>query len=371
MTLSEEQREILSRGTEEVVPDIEDAGKLLEPDSTAYVGYEPSGRLHLGHMLTAQKLKDLEEIGMETNVLLADRHAYLNGKPSGVSDKESRDFISDIADMYEVALDAFGLEADIIRGSEFQDGASYSMVRDDLLRNIPQKQNERAIADIAGTETRSAGQVIYPTMQVADMYHLGKEGKKVDVAVGGIDQRAIHMLARDYQPQGFDEEDKPAAVHTPIIGENIGDGEKMSSSGSSIQVYAEREDIEDGVNPMFLPTDVQSLKSRYGEETVQELQENGFTEEDLIYNSSPVLQLVNHYTFIRDEEFEVNRPDQYGGDVTYDSGGELIEDMTSGEMHPADVKNGLTDLLYEQFEEPREAVLDQGLHKRVEELYDQ
>jgi tyrosyl-tRNA synthetase len=47
----------------------------------AYVGYEPSGVLHLGHMLTANKLIDLQETGMEVVVLLADIHAYLNDHP--------------------------------------------------------------------------------------------------------------------------------------------------------------------------------------------------------------------------------------------------------------------------------------------------
>jgi len=55
-----------------------------DPDGKrAYVGYEPSGVLHIGHMLTANKLIDLQEAGFEVTVLLADDvHAYLNDKGS-------------------------------------------------------------------------------------------------------------------------------------------------------------------------------------------------------------------------------------------------------------------------------------------------
>lgn len=47
---------------------------------TAYAGYEPSGALHLGHLLTAYKLMDLQSVGVDVIVLLADLHAYLNEK---------------------------------------------------------------------------------------------------------------------------------------------------------------------------------------------------------------------------------------------------------------------------------------------------
>ena len=72
--------------TQNVVESITDAEirTLAESplDKRAYVGFEPSGVLHLGHMLTANKLIDLQEVGMKIVVLLADLHAYLNGKGS-------------------------------------------------------------------------------------------------------------------------------------------------------------------------------------------------------------------------------------------------------------------------------------------------
>lgn len=359
MSLDEDDRRLLERGSQEVVG-LEGVEDDLE-STTAYVGYEPSGRLHLGHMLTAQKIKDLEDSGVDTKVLLADEHAFLNGKPSGVPDEKARETVTQIADMYEVALDSFGLDADIVRGSDFQfDNKDYSMAVNDIQRRVPENRLDAAVADVASGESRSGGQLLYPAMQVADMYHLD-----IDIAVGGIDQRAIHMLARDFQPLGATEEDKPVAIHTPIIGVNVGEGEKMSSSGSSIPVYSTRNEVEDEVNSMYLSPNVDQVKNKF-----DLTDSDPRSDQELLYDASPVLQLIDHYALIRGEEFEIERPEEYGGDVSYDSRDELMEDVQSGELHPMDVKTGLSDLLYEKFEAPREAVLNAGLHEPVEELYE-
>jgi tyrosyl-tRNA synthetase len=73
----------LTRNTEEVITEDEVEALAQAPlAKRAYVGYEPSGVLHLGHMLTANKLIDLQSVGFEVVVLLADVHAYLNDKGS-------------------------------------------------------------------------------------------------------------------------------------------------------------------------------------------------------------------------------------------------------------------------------------------------
>jgi len=57
--------ELVTRNTEEIVTADELLGLLeqkLRP--RAYVGYETSGKVHLGHMLTANKLLDLQKAGL-------------------------------------------------------------------------------------------------------------------------------------------------------------------------------------------------------------------------------------------------------------------------------------------------------------------
>jgi tyrosyl-tRNA synthetase len=68
--------ELVTRNVEEVVT-MDELKNLLEsnPHPKVYVGYEPSGNIHLGHMITANKLIDLQQAGFEVTVLLADLHA--------------------------------------------------------------------------------------------------------------------------------------------------------------------------------------------------------------------------------------------------------------------------------------------------------
>jgi tyrosyl-tRNA synthetase len=43
----------------------------------------------------------------------------------------------------------------------------------------------------------------------------------------------------------------------------------------------------------------------------------------------------------------VERPEQYGGDLTYDDYESLADDLESGDLHPADAKGALADYLDE------------------------
>lgn len=70
--------DLITRNASEVVTEDEVRALADDPEGKrAYVGYEPSGVLHIGHMLTANKLIDLQAAGFEVVVLLADVHAYL------------------------------------------------------------------------------------------------------------------------------------------------------------------------------------------------------------------------------------------------------------------------------------------------------
>src|SRR5690606_7403472 len=71
---------LATRITVEVVTDEELRGLLEAPRKRVYAGYEPSGEVHLGQMVTVNKLLDLKEAGFEIVVLLADLHAFLNRK---------------------------------------------------------------------------------------------------------------------------------------------------------------------------------------------------------------------------------------------------------------------------------------------------
>jgi tyrosyl-tRNA synthetase len=60
----------------------------------------------------------------------------------------------------------------------------------------------------------------------------------------------------------------------------------------------------------------------------------------------------------RGETFVVERPEEYGGDLTYDEYGELESDFVSGELHPADLKPAAGAAISEVIDPVRERLLD-------------
>ena len=227
--------ELLARNVEEVLAEDEVRDLAADPEGArAYVGYEPSGVLHLGHMLTANKLIDLQAAGMDVVVLLADVHAYLNGKGTFAEIRET-------AERMREQFVAYGLEED---ATEFVLGSSYQLEEDYVLDvhalglETTLNRARRAMAEIQGGETATVAHVVYPLMQALDIEYLD-----VDLAVGGTDQRKVHALARDELPSlGYAA--RPA-LHTPILADlATGVGKMSSSAGVTISMDDSAEDIE-------------------------------------------------------------------------------------------------------------------------------
>lgn len=302
--------ELITRNTEEVVTE-EEVRKIAEEPGgkRAYVGYEPSGALHLGHMLTANKLIDLQEAGLDVVVLLADVHAYLN-------EKGGFDEIQEVAESMKQQFIAYGLDPDteFVLGSEFQLDSDYTLDVYSLAVRTTLNRARRSMSEVAREkENPRVGQMIYPLMQAVDIARLG-----IDVAVGGIDQRKIHMLARDTLPEiGYT---APTAIHTPILTALEGGGEKMSSSvGDPIAMDDSKEEIRDKVMNAYCPAG--------------ELEGN------------PVVEIYRYHVFPRFESVVVDRPDEYGGRLEYSSWEDFAGDWRDGELHPQDAKDALVDYL--------------------------
>ncbi len=155
-------------------------------------------------------------------------------------------------------------------------------------------------------------QVIYPLMQAVDIAHLG-----ADVAVGGIDQRKVHMIARENLPSlGYA---KPVCVHTPLL-HGLDGSEKMSSSkGNFIAVDDSPDVIHDKMAKAFCPP----------KQTTD----------------NPVIEYAEHVVFPKFERLEIDRPPKYGGHLDIESPKALKEKYRAGELHPTDLKKAVSDAL--------------------------
>ena len=189
-------------------------------------------------------------------------------------------------------------------GSDLQLDRDYELMVLRLSQQITLNRATRSMDEVGRQmETPTVSQMIYPIMQMVDIARLG-----VDAAVGGIDQRKIHMLAREHLPSvGYP---SPVCIHTPIL--NGLDGKKMSSSsGNYISVADSVEEIQKKCQKAFCPP---------------ECEEN------------PVLQILQYHVFPRVSEVVVRRPEKFGGDHTFQSFSEIEEAYRKGEIHPLDLK---------------------------------
>jgi tyrosyl-tRNA synthetase len=313
----EERLSLVTRNAVEIVtPD--ELRQLLENENKlrAYVGYEPSGEIHLGHMMTVYKLMDLQEAGFEIIVLLADIHAYLN-------EKGSFEEIEKIAEYNKQVFIALGLDesrAKFVLGSSYQLGSDYTLDVLKLARITTLNRARRSMDEVSRRkEDPMVSQMIYPLMQALDIAHLG-----VDLAVGGIDQRKIHMLARENLPKlGYK---APVCLHTPIL---VGlDGQKMSSSkGNYISVKDAPDEVERKIRKAYCPAGV--------------LEDN------------PVVDIAKYHIFPRFKKVVIERDAKFGGDVEYGNFDELASDFEKGLLHPLDLKKAVANYLNQLLESAR------------------
>jgi tyrosyl-tRNA synthetase len=313
--------ERITRNATEVVTEAEGQALAEAPEGKrAYVGYEPSGVLHIGHMLTATKLMDLQDAGFEVTVLLADVHAYLN-------DKGTFEEIRETAERMKAQFLAYGLDeerTEFVYGSEFQFDREYVLDLHALELETTISRAERAMAEIKSGDAVTVSQAVYPLMQALDIVYLD-----VDLAIGGMEQRKVHMLARDTLPKIG--EASPTCLHTPLIADlETGVGKMSASEGVSISMEDAPEDIEAKVNDAFCPPTRDPAPDAEGRE-----------------RENPVLQIFEYHVFPRYETVVVERPEQYGGDLEYDDYESLAADLESGDLHPADAKGALATYLDE------------------------
>ena len=308
--------DLITKGTLEVITEDELREKIDKGKTTAYIGYEPSGKIHLGHTITVQKMIDLQKAGFRVKILLADLHAYLNGKGS-------LEEIREISKYNIKCFKALGLSEDteFILGSEFQRGTEHINMVYELALSTTLTRAKRSMAQITReSKEHKVAEVIYPLLQVVDMHVLN-----ADVAVGGMEQRKIHMLARENLPKmGFN---APVCIHTPLLHGTDGSDKMSSSKDNFIAVDDEPEVIKAKIQKSFCP--------------------QGQVEDN------PIIEIAEHFIFPKIETILIERPAKFGGnlELTHDK---LVEIYGNGELHPLDLKNAVSKHLIEVLEPVRE-----------------
>ena len=301
--------ELIKRNSQEIIGEAQLKDVLKSKKPITYCGYECSGPIHLGHLVTITKLMDLQKAGFHVKVLFADWHTWLNRKGSW-------DFIHEQAKIWERGFKAAGLKAEFILGSKFQRNLNYI---DDILTlalNTTMNRSLRSMQEVARDfENAKVSQLIYPLMQITDIKYL-----KVDLVQAGIEQRKIHALGIELFP--LIKYKIPVFVHTPLISSLKGPG-KMSSSEpeSMISINDNDELIKKKINNAYCPSG--------------------------IVENNPILQIMKLIVFPRKNKIVINRPIQFGGKREFNYYHEMEKAFITNKLHPQDLKNSCSDYLVE------------------------
>nr|MBA4405599.1 tyrosine--tRNA ligase [Nanoarchaeum sp.] len=306
--------ELIKRNTVEIINEDNIPKLLKKKNPVAYCGYEPSGEIHLGHLVTITKLMDLAKSGFHVKVLFADWHAFLNQKGDW-------DFINEQVKIWKAGFIAAGLkDAEFVVGTSFQRKQEYIDDVFSIATKVTINRSLRSMQQVArDIENAKVSQVIYPFMQIVDIKHLN-----VELAQGGIEQRKIHMLGSEmFETINYK---TPVFVHTPLISSLKGPGNKMSSSDkeSFISIRDNEESIKTKLNKAHCVA---------GEK-----------------EDNPVLEIAKLIVFPRFDNFVVKRPEKFGGDLEFNNYEELEKSFVAKKLHPLDLKNSLSGYLAEIIE---------------------
>ena len=326
----ESKVDVITRGLVEVVT-VGDLKERLASKSKlkAYLGFEPSGLVHVGWLVWMLKVKELVSVGVEFNVLEATWHAMINDKLGG-----DLELIRKAAKIVEVVMDSLGIgpgRVNFIDAEELVSDKDYWGLLIRIAKNSTLARVKRALT-IMGRRAEEAeldfSKLIYPLMQVADIFYLG-----VDLALGGMDQRKAHMLARDVAKKLGVE--KPIALHTPIISSLTGVS-RMEGLETDELLAEYKMSKSKPETAIFLHDSPEKIKWKIRRAYCPPRQ----------VEFNPIIE-INKYVLFRIPGFKlvVERPPKYGGTVEYDKYEDLEADYVEGRLHPLDLKNATAEAL--------------------------
>ncbi len=326
------------RPTEELITR-DELKSMFENESNPrhYIGFEISGKVHLGTGLsTALKVRDFIEAGIKPTIFLADYHAWINGKMGGDLDR-----IQNIAKGYfKGAFISLGLDdkVDYLLASEIYDNDYWKSVLEiSKATTLARILRCTTIMGRKEGDSQDSASVFYPAMQAADIFKLD-----VDLAHAGMDQRKVHMLSREIAEKL--KKKKPVALHVKLLmglkgpkrmgmssdkETDVSISSKMSKSDpdSCIYVHDSEDDIKRKIKKAYCP-EKQS-------------------------NDNPIMDICE-ILLLRDNDsvLKIERPQKFGGDVDL-SLSELKSSFSEGKIHPVDLKNAVAENLSKILEPSR------------------
>ena len=363
-----ERAQLITRNLEEVIG-ADEVKTLLAQNLPLrhYIGFEISGRLHLGTgLMCMQKIRDLQRAGVRSTIFLADWHTWINDKLGGDREVIKRTAVGYFKEGLKASLKALGGDPDnldFVLGTElYHNNDQYWETLIEVSKNTTLSRIMRSVSIMGRNEGDSIdfAKLMYPPMQVADVFML-----RANIAQGGMDQRKAHVIARDVALQlnvsplcdASGNKIKPIAIHHHLLLglqkpdvwpvppdklREIWTSMKMSKSKpkTAVFVHDEPDEIRAKMKKAFCPPN------------------------EIEFN--PVLDWADHLIFTMDSpKLEIKRTPANGGDVTFDTFAELQETYKGGTLHPMDLKEAVAQAIIDILEPVRKHFAEHEDIKRM------
>ncbi|MFP4118588.1 MAG: tyrosine--tRNA ligase [Candidatus Woesearchaeota archaeon] len=338
----EEKFDLITRNLQEIVDEDRLKEILQERDLAVYWGTAPTGRIHTGYFLPMFKIRDLLNAGCKVVILLADIHAFLDNM------KSTWEQVGYRTQYYETIIKEMlkTVGADIskltfVKGSDYQLDKNMTMDLYKMSALASTRDTKRAGADVVKQiDTPKLSGLLYPILQALDEIYLD-----VDAQFGGVDQRKIFMFAREFLPQvGYT---KQIHLMNPMLGGLTGDKMSASDDNSKIDVLDGAKTVKKKLNKAFC--------------------EEGNIEENFFLDFSRLVL----FPFLKDneEDFIIDRPEKFGGKITYTSYEELEQEFAQKKLHPLDLKLGVAAYINRLLDPVRNSCDNEDFQSLLEKAY--
>jgi len=361
---TEQQLELILRGTEEVITEDELKQVLKTTTSPkAYWGFEPSGGMHIGTgLVCGGKIKDMIDAGCDFTILLADWHAWINNKLGG-----NLENIRVCGEYFKRCFTGLGVPPDRVtyrRTSELASSINYweKVIR--IAKSNSTTRIRRALP-IMGREIDAkdieAAAMFYPCMQAADIFQMD-----LDIACAGIDQRKAHVIARESAQKLHRK--IPVSLHTYLLPGLLGGSASQSEKGATGNFDTDRKiDLEIGSKMAKSIPGTAILVHEEPEEIKKKMRSAYCPPKET--ENNPVLGIVRLILLPQMGSLEIQRSSKYGGNVKFSKYEEIKKAYESGQLHPQDLKDGVAKALSGRLEGVRrELAKDPELFDRVKAM---
>ena len=291
-----------------------------------YVGFEPSGKAHLGWKDLSLQLRRMLDADANVLIFLADWHAWVNDKYNGNMD----DIQTTATYMEETFRALLGHpeegegpgELRFVWASEIMNSGDYwaRVLRCSKGATLPKV---RKTFTIMGRDEASSdhdlSKFFYPAMQASDIFEMN-----IDVALGGMDQRKAHMFMRDVASRWNWK--KPTCLHTPILS-------SLKATGVRMESFDHKMSKSDPSGAILLHDAAKALRKK--------MQKHAYL--DPVDPHSPVYELAEHVVIPEWGEIIVTPNPKFGEPSTWTDLASFKAAVADGTLHPLDAKLGVAD----------------------------